>query len=504
MKSLNKTKRNIVLLLLSLVLIIGSISPVSATKANSGVVKSTDSTAQKYSYMKLSDNYEEVATSKNLTMSVDFESGLFAIKNNDNGYIWYSVPNNSEYDALSQGSTKDFSQSQVVIGYINKADEVDASRVSYLSASSVTDTNVTEIDNGIRVEYTYEIDLTASAATFEEGSEESVVEEEEKLSEIINVTIPVEFCLDEGKLSASVDIENVKQTDDIVISEYTLLPYFGAASWTEKGYIFVPDGSGALINFQGHHDDTTVYDQMVYGNDLALQTEIKPLNTETTRMPVFGLANANDNAFVAIIEKGVAASSIEASPVSENKGYSNVCAKYNTKLLSQTTMFSKSSNVQTIYRLSDEFSDKEEFKVDYYILAGSDANYMGMAKKYRKYLEDNKILTKGVSEPTLNVDLYGGIDVKSNVLGVTYDKRESLTTYEQATEIVKTLKESGINDLSLRYIGWANDGVTNTKALTSAKLMKVLGNKKSFGALTDYLNNGAFLRSTHIHRIAIL
>ena len=496
MKTMTKAKRNLVLIITIALILATAIAPVSA-KNRSGVVDTTTKSAGNFSNMKLSDNYEEVASDGELTLSADMQSGLIALKNKTNGYIWYGVPNDTKYDGFSKGEIQRFSKSQLIVGYVNAEDENSTARVAYLDSASAVETNVEAIDNGIRVSYTFDVDLSTNVTNTDGGSGDNAdggdstdgdtagdgsADEEEDVVKIVQVTVPVTFQLVDGHFEGAVEFKNAKFTSDVILTDYALLPYFGAGNWTDSGYIFVPDGSGALINFKGHENDKE-YSEMVYGNDLSLQTELKTSVTETIRMPVFGIVHDNQNALFGVISSGAAASSIVASPSGSSKGYSTVNAKYNYKLTSSITMFGKSSNKQVVYRLSDDLKDAPDFKVNYYLLSGKNADYIGMANTYRKYLEDNKMLTKNISEPALNVDAYGAVEVKANLLGFNYDKLTSLTSYEQLGAMSKELKSTGIDDLSLRYIGWGNTGVTNKNIASKAKLLGLLGGKSKYNDL---------------------
>ncbi len=251
-----------------------AVCPVSA-KNNSGVIDTKSSGSNKYSYMKISDDYQEVASSGNLTLSADFNSGLIALKNNENGYVWYGVPTNTDRDSFSQGETKRLSNSQLVLGYINSSSEADAARATYLDSYSASGIEVTEIDNGIQVLYTFDIDLstnvtnkdgdssgdassdassdsadnTSSDDTSSAGDEAVITDGETDIQKVVQASIPVKYYLSDGHFIAETDVTQIKHTGDIKVVDITLLPYFGAGSWTDNGYMFVPDGSGALIDF---------------------------------------------------------------------------------------------------------------------------------------------------------------------------------------------------------------------------------------------------------------
>ncbi len=492
---MTKTKRNLVLILMCALLVAIAMCPVSATQGTSGVVKTSNTQADSdYSYMQLSAEYSEVASTENISMSADFNTGSFAVKNLNNGYVWYSTPNSTEYDGFSKGEIERFSKSDIIVSFVNAEEEVKTARVNYLDYEELLLTEVSSIDNGIRVLYTFEVDLSSDNENSESSSDADGQSSEGDNSEskIVQVKVPVEYFLENDHFSAKVDITAVECPDDLIITEYNVLPYFGAGSWVDDGYIFVPDGSGALISFKGHENSSSTYEEMVYGDDLSVfNSEITELATETVRMPVFGMINGNDNAFIGIIDEGASSSSILASPTSADKGYSTVSAKLNYKLTSSLLMFGKSYyDKKYVYRLTDASDDVTSFKVDYYLLNGNDADYVGMANVYRDYLLENDLLAQNnIEKPSLNVDIYGAIDVKANILGFTYRKLQALTTYEQATSIADKLTEAGINNLSLRYKGWANNGITNNKVIKNAKIIDLLGGSKGYTKLQNYVNN---------------
>ena len=66
--------------------------------------------------------------------------------------------------------------------------------------------------------------------------------------ENISFTIPIEYRLTENGLSVSVPTKEIEEKGGAVISRIRVLPFFGAAGTDADGYMFVPDGSGALIN----------------------------------------------------------------------------------------------------------------------------------------------------------------------------------------------------------------------------------------------------------------
>ena len=92
-----------------------------------------------------------------------------------------------------------------------------------------------------------------------------------------NLSIPVSVTIDGDQLKVRVHtdeinerIEDAEDLKNYRLITMNLVQAFGAGRTDEEGYIFVPDGSGAVINFNNGKTSTTVYNSKVYGNDLAV------------------------------------------------------------------------------------------------------------------------------------------------------------------------------------------------------------------------------------------
>jgi len=482
LKTITKTKKYLVLVLVCVMLVAMAICPASANKSSGVVPPETTVGKEDYSYIEIPSEYESIVKTDTLELMADKTSGLFCVKNLKNGYTWLSIPSGLEYDTLTGGSTKKQAQSLLVVEYVNADAEVSSAYKEYCYSVDAYETSVVDIENGFRIDYKFEIDLSASA----DETEEEAVELTEP--QFVYLSASLEIAIIDGALKATIDMDKIKADEKLLVTSCKLLPYFGAGRWTDDGYIFVPDGSGALINFKGHDNSNDTYNQMVYGNDLSIQTALHITETETIRMPVFGLKNGN-NAFCAVISEGAESSYISANPTIVGCGYNRVGAEVALKLLSKTVMFGKSSNKQEIYRLSKGNGNIDKFSVNYYFLDNEDATYVGMARTYSEYLTKNNLINSTVSKPVLNVDTYGAIDITGNFLGFDYKELEPLTTADQLIEMTEELKSKGISDLGIRYIGWDNNGVTNSNPLKNVNYISEIGGKKGFSKLVEYLND---------------
>ncbi|MCL2708106.1 MAG: DUF5696 domain-containing protein, partial [Defluviitaleaceae bacterium] len=170
--------------------------------------------------------YAEIARNPWLVMYADMRTGLFAIKNIESDKIWYSTPNDSLLDETTRGVGRVNFQSQIIVSYIYQKDDNTTMQPQTSNSQSACVNNgnvlVERIKDGIRVTYYFEQ---------------------------LGFRIPVEYSIVDDYLNASVDVKNLDEGDEVYLINVILLPTFGAGNLTEEGYVFVPDGCGAIIPF---------------------------------------------------------------------------------------------------------------------------------------------------------------------------------------------------------------------------------------------------------------
>ena len=408
-------------------------------------------------------DYEFVTENKGFALYADMKRGFFSVRNKSSGSVWYSTPIDSVLDTTTSARGKMEVCSQLILEYIYTEDEIKTiapNRVNSQSAC-VNSGNITveKILNGIKVVY--------------------------KFADI-STEVPVEYKLISSGLEAKVLINDIDQTGTSVLTSIELLPSFGAGNWEDKGYLFVPDGCGALIEFN-NNQVTDKYESMVYGNDRAIQDKLKRYNTETIRMPVFGIVNDTE-ALVGIITDGDSSAAIAAKNGTKEHGYNMVYSKVSLRNLTKKILFEKNdSNKIELSRLSPPTDDLDHFTVQYSFLSGTQANYIGMANVYRNYLIEQHGLKKSVKAPALGLGLLGAINVDASIMGIPYEKQIALTTLSQADEIVNRLRSLGVERMSLQYLGWGNDGYMNVTIPQKANLVQKLGSNKDLEKLRDLL-----------------
>ena len=288
---------------------------------------------------------------------------------------------------------------------------------------------------------------------------------------VLNYTLSIEYTLDKDNLVVNVPAKDIKYTEDFPLHSIKVLEYFGAADTGEPGYIFVPDGSGALIYLNNGKTKYPPVNLNVYGQDYTIDPVEKPQVSQKTNLPVYGLKQG-DHAFVAIIEKGDALAGINADIGGRHHSYNSVSSEF--------IYFQKGDLILGDgYTKQIVFQDKPyqgDYRVRYAFLGGQDANYVGMAKYYQKYLIEHKGFKK--LNPEGDIPFYletvGAIEKTKSFLGFPMFTLEPLTTFKEAQAVLQELQRDGVSNVKLRYSGWFNGGVRHSFP-TSLKVDGKLG-----------------------------
>ncbi|HBG00014.1 MAG TPA: hypothetical protein DDW87_00365, partial [Firmicutes bacterium] len=162
---------------------------------------------------------------------------------------------------------------------------------------------------------------------------------------LFTFTLAVEYRLDGDNLVVRVPWEGITFPQNILspnnqrvtypLVTVDVLPYFGAAHSGEDGYIFVPDGCGALIYLNNGKVDASPYAGVIYGSDHGLAAPaLNLVRGQQTYLPVFGIKKG-EQALFAIIEQGDAMTQVNADISGRQISYNVVYPQFRT--MAQTT-----------------------------------------------------------------------------------------------------------------------------------------------------------------------
>jgi len=317
--------------------------------------------------------------------------------------------------------------------------------------------------------------------------------------------VVVEYLLDGEDLVVRIPTEEItfpekvwdpKNEEEVSypLNSLSVLPYFGAGSVDDEGYMFIPDGSGALVYFNRSAPLAEPYSRRVYGQDHAAVPlrEYSSMLKEQIYLPVFGVVKGGQ-AFLAIIEEGDASSRIEAMLPGMRDSYNRVWASFEVRAAARVNMQAEGELIhlrQLSLLMYQARLNQNDIALRYVFLPEEESTYAGMARAYRQYLVEKYGLTElspGTDLPLI-VDLIGSFDLTRPVLGIPSNVVEALTTYEQARSLVDDLLAEGVGSLKVRYLGWLRGGIRHVYP-RGAPLERAVGSRGSLEQLNRYLED---------------
>ena len=288
------------------------------------------------------------------------------------------------------------------------------------------------------------------------------------------------YRLDRDELVVEVPYDSLRCESDYPMSYVSVLPYFGAAGTEQEGFMLLPEGGGALINYNNGKLSQSAYYANLYGWDYA--TERKEVISETRNaFPVFGMGQP-DGSFICVIEGASSYAGINADIAGRFNNYNFIYAKYNVIHYDRFNVSNRTAQLLYMY----EQKIPNDTVVQRYFFTEGD-NYVDMANAYGKYLRrDPELRYESASEDVpVNVEIVGAIDKKVPKLGVPVKTVLPMTTFEQTEAIITDLQEKGVKDLNIRVTGWANGGVRQ-KVLTSVHTLNELGGDRGMKKLIAF------------------
>ena len=298
----------------------------------------------------------------------------------------------------------------------------------------------------------------------------------ESTNPVFNVTI--RYRLDGEDFIAEIPYEKIRYRAEYPITYLTVLPMFGAAGLEEEGFMLVPEGGGALIRYNNGKLKQNSYFANMYGWDYATERTEVVSETECA-FPVFGMTG-NGGAFICVMEGASAYGGVQADISLRYNSYNWACAKYHVLHSDRYNVSAKTERL--VYMFEKEIPD--DTIVQRYRFVDSD-HYADMALSYGEYLREHVpalAAARADENMPVSVELIGAIDKTEVKFGMPLDSVVPTTTFAQAEEMMDDMLGAGMKNLSLRYSGWANGGVTQ-KVLTSVKTERVLGGRKGMQAL---------------------
>ena len=410
----------------------------------------------------LADDRILAAENERLTLYLSADHCGFDVEDKATGVTWSSSMNDPTFTGKLAGLNLKKASSLLTVNVTN----LDKGAGSITNAVLLNDkklaTSYELIDNGVRVHY----DLANTG-----------------------VALDVEILLEGETVLVRVPYETIDAYSDFSVVSIDMMPYLCSGSDNAEGFLFYPDGSGAILEFQDYaHFKELAQTFSIYGNTekAACMLDFYDQEDPTVMMPVYGVS-IGGNAMLAVIEGGAETARITVSSSTKIVAVNYVYANF---------QYRRGFDDMRVTSRSIKTYDKNAMETDYSVrlmfLPEGKASYSDMAIAYRDYLIEGG-LTTNVGEQAVAIDLF----MTAPEEGLLFDTQRTVTTLEEASRILDELDAAGVRSAQLSLKGWAKGGYGSTPdrlpvdgAIGSAKELTALSEKaESMGSTLSLTAN---------------
>lgn len=408
--------------------------------------------------------YETVCENDRYALLYRQDIGAIAVHDRQTGEpLWDGAVTETLYPGLATSTKawKDYMQSLLGITYVSRED----TRGNFVKEYSAAPENTLEVqrfEGGLRQTVTF-----ANAG----------------------IRLQLEILLEEDGLRLRIPSDSIEETGDYLLYAVELLPFFGAASADEEGYLFYPDGSGALSEFQktgSKHLYATPLTLDIYGPLLQADLFSETANP-TAMLPVYGIKRG-DRAFLASAVEGeeyaqiLVNPSINMSTIKLNRCSFSFIYREQYRVYLSNIVKNGENLSNTLYgtRLEQELLPLDR-EVRITFLEGEQADYSGMANAYREELTENGLLVQtDTPGDALSLTLFMGTQSEAGLLSGYVP----MTTLTQVQSIVNRYVDGGAEYVQVLLRGWTKHGYGYTPDTASAA--SAIGGRKGLEALDRF------------------
>ncbi len=394
------------------------------------------------------DDRIPVAENDRLALYLSADHCGFDVTDKETGVTWSSSMNDPTFTGKLAGLNQKKANSLLTVNVTN----LDKGAGSITNAVLLNDKGLSTgyelIENGVRVHY----DLGNTG-----------------------VKLDAEILLDGETVLVRVPYESIDCYSDFSIVSIDMMPFLCSGSDQADGFLFYPDGSGAILEFKDYahfKELTQVFN--IYGNPEKAQSMLDFFDQEepTVMMPVYGVS-IGGNAMLAVIEDGA-----ETARISVNSSTKIVAVNY----VYANFQYRRGFDDLRVTTRSIKTYDKNAIEADYavrlmFLPEGKDT-YSDMAVAYRDYLIGSG-LTANVGEQAVAIDLF----MSAPEEGLLFDTQRTVTTLEEADAIVDAFADAGVKNVKYSLKGWAKGGYGSLPDRLPVE--GAVGSAKELTALTE-------------------
>lgn len=400
--------------------------------------------------------FRQVAENERLRLKFHDRTGHFIVEDKLNGNLWRSFPDPDKWDNVGiDGGWLNHLQSTMIFQYMDFTNVNATPKESNTIKEIGRVTDIREFEQGIE----FKLDLQK-----------------------VGFIIPIRITIQDDYVETAIIDEGIEEYGKESLIWLRLYPFFSASQSDEEGYLFIPDGSGALISFQEKRSSIKqLYHERIYGADLSFISS--PSSRHPILMPVFGMKVGN-KAFLAVVDEGATYTDVVASPAGVYSNYNWIGTQQNYRMrYLQVTNEAAGRSFETYTKDSRFGTDRV---TRYYLLGEEEADYVGMASVYRRYLMEKYGLER-IQPKHDDIPLYVSLLGADREQGFITDRYVKATATSDAIEIVQELYGLGIENMVINYAGWQKDGLSSFGGYRDVD--KRLGGNKGMRNFVEYANS---------------
>ncbi|MBE5949430.1 MAG: hypothetical protein E7261_10445 [Lachnospiraceae bacterium] len=428
-------------------------------------------------------NYQLIASDDKLELYFDYDHLTVQVVDKASNHTWKGAVDGDVYaDFRRSNELWKYKMSSSILITFNDMKQRDGMSTELNHAGDCDYRIVTNIENGVSVEYGFTVK---------------------------GIYVTVEYVLEDGQFVVRVPADKIVEETRYIINTISVLPFFGAANVEKEGYMFYPDGCGAVTLFNNAENRVQSVKKGTWKayttNKISLDYWLATDEYEryTAAMPVFGVKHA-DNAFLAVVTACDEISGITCEPsgcnnVNLNRIYFDLHIRnlFDVSQFNVTTEVGVTSGGRDITRIDKQILAGER-EVRYFFLNDDEASYSGMANAYREYLIENGELVDSIEDGEkypLALSFMMGVTERQLV----FDKYVPMTTFENIEQMLNELQAEGIEAGKVVLQHWIKN---DEDAPTYWPVANQIGGKKGLANLNDYLadkqNFSVFLANNFI------
>lgn len=407
-----------------------------------------------------------------LELRADLLTGRVTVQDERTGTLWASNPEKPEEDIIAYGINQSRIQSQLLVTYKG-------------ASNTMEETNDKEAAG----------EGNKSIAAYREGDTLTLVYTFEELGFVV----PLQYRLSEGRMTASVPAAGIRETKGNILAALTILPFFGAGSTTESGYLLVPDGSGALMNFNnGRTNEGRLTLDTLYG-DRSVTDDKRPPATQPVLLPGFGICRgtaqpgdtAGTAALFAYATDGAAAGQITLNTAGRETGQNYIYYTFLHRNNAVEMLLDRTYAAKAKLICDTADTGAQSYEMSYFFMEPGKTDLAGMADACSWQLFGREASSAAGDVP-LFLDMFMGVRVQENFLGIPYHTLRPLTTFSQAQAISDDLRGAGVASVTMRLRGIDADGAYAGRLDTAFRADRKLGGLDGFLTLQETENTAVY------------